>query len=101
MPIEADFDGDGITDFAVYQVSTGLWTVLKSSTANTQGFSVSYGGPGYTPVAGDYDDDGCADVAVYNTATGDWSILLSGSGFTASLVRHLGGPGSVPLPAFQ
>ncbi|HYP50583.1 MAG TPA: hypothetical protein VEQ34_06545, partial [Pyrinomonadaceae bacterium] len=31
VPIAAEFDGDGITDIAVFRPSTGWWYAIKSS----------------------------------------------------------------------
>ena len=73
--IKNDFDGDGKTDLAVYQESTGYWFIIYSST-----YSLSYiklGESGYTPVPGDFDGDGRTDLAVYQESTGYWFIMLS------------------------
>ena len=35
VPVPGDFDGDGRTDLAVFRPSTGMWFLLKSSTAFT------------------------------------------------------------------
>ena len=98
--MQADYDGDGYTDFAVYQTSTGIWSILRSNTAYVLGISVSLGGPTYTPVAGDWDGDGRADVGVYSTA-GAWSILLSRGNYTTALSRSWGGGAYTPVPQFQ
>ena len=100
VPVQADQDGDGITDFAVYQTSSGIWTILEVDERNAFGFTVAYGGPAYTPVAGDWDGDGRADVGVYDTA-GNWSILLTGGNYTTSFGKSWGGAGFAPLPVFQ
>ncbi len=44
----ADYDGDGQTDTAVYQQSSGNWFINQS----TDGFRShpSFGGPGFVPV---------------------------------------------------
>jgi hypothetical protein len=74
--------------------------MLKSSSGNAIGFTVAYGGPGFTPVAGDWDGDGRADVGVYQSSTGNWSILLSSGNYTTSLGRNWGGAGYAPVPGF-
>jgi len=43
-----DYDGDGKTDFAVYQAISGLWGVMLSS--NGEIFTTGFGGPGIVPV---------------------------------------------------
>jgi hypothetical protein len=90
----SDFDGDVRTDTAVYQRSTGDWSIVGS----TNGFSqqLAFGGTGFVPVTGDYDGDGRTDTAVYQTSTGHWFFVGSTSGFGAHL--NFGGAGFVPVP---
>jgi VCBS repeat protein len=90
----ADLDGDGWTDIAVYQTSTGNWFALGSEI----GFftpALNFGGSGFIPVVGDYDGDGQQDAAVYQTSTGNWFILQSSAGFR--IVPSFGGPGFDPV----
>jgi hypothetical protein len=98
VPVPADYDGDGIIDFGVYNVVTGLWYVVQSRVGWTTRLSVSWGGPGYTPVKGDYDGDGKSDLALYRASTGTWYILLSGANYTTTLTRSWGGAGYVAVP---
>ncbi len=77
-PVAADFDGDGITDPAVYR--NGQWFVLGSSA----GFSaISFGLATDIPMPGDYDGDGKADFAVYRPSEGTWYFMGSSEGFWA------------------
>jgi hypothetical protein len=76
-PMPGDFDGDGKTDVAVYQSTTGNWYVLLSSTSYTTSLSKNAGGTGWAPVPADYDGDGKTDFAVYNTSSGIWFVLKS------------------------
>jgi hypothetical protein len=31
VPVPGDYDGDGITDIAVWQPQTGIWHIIRSS----------------------------------------------------------------------
>jgi FG-GAP-like repeat len=95
-PVDADFDGEGVTDAAVYQSSSGNWFVVGSS-AGFFAPAVNFGGSGYLPVPGDYDGDGETDVAVYQQSTGNWFVVGSTSGFFTPAL-NFGGAGYIAVP---
>jgi hypothetical protein len=80
VPVPADYDGDGITDLAVYQLNAGNWYIWPSG--GGPGITAKFGGLGVIPVPSDYDGDGKADLATYYRAAGTWSIRLSRTGTT-------------------
>ena len=88
LPVQGDYDGDGKTDFAVYQASTGMWFALKSSTNYTTTIAISWGGGTFVARPGDFDGDGKQDLIVYDTTTGNWAILTSASNYTSSIARN-------------
>ena len=47
-PVPGDFDGDGKSDVAVYNDTTGWWYMIYSSSGSLD--YVKLGGMGYTPI---------------------------------------------------
>lgn len=80
----ADYNGDGFTDFAVF--NAGAWTIHYSGVSGGVitgvGASVSdtLGGAGDIPQSANFTGSANAELAVYNPVTADWSIKpVSGS----------------------
>jgi hypothetical protein len=84
IPVPADYDGDGITDAAVWRPSTGEWFVLLSASGGVSQVT-QWGASTDVPLPGDYDGDGETDFAVYrpsqdavivqNDSCGDWQTI--------------------------
>ncbi|BDX05671.1 hypothetical protein MACH26_11920 [Planctobacterium marinum] len=76
-PVAADYDGDGITDFAVVRSSKGIWIIRQSSTSDIVEVKTNFK-VGDIPVLGDFDGDGLADAAYRNPDERRWYIYPSG-----------------------
>jgi hypothetical protein len=74
-PGKIDYDGDGMTEFAVYRPGDGTW--LNRARPSTPIASVTLGTAGDVPVPGDYDGDGKTDQAIFRPSNGTWYILRS------------------------
>jgi len=62
-----DYDGDLLSDIAVFRPASGLWAIRQ--------ISRFYFGSGATiPLPGDYDGDGTTDSAFYQKEDGLWAI---------------------------
>src|SRR5690606_36098840 len=77
-----DYDGDGITDIAVWRTDggEGAFHIFESSTSTVR--VEPFGQDGDDPaITGDYDGDGSADVAVYRSpiTPGECSFYYRGS----------------------
>jgi len=94
-----DYNGDGITDIAIFRPSSGLWAV--------RGLGRSYfGTDGDRPASGDYDGDGITDIAVYRAATGLWAVkdltrVYYGSGSDTSVPGDYDGDGNCDIAVFN
>jgi hypothetical protein len=94
--VPEDYDGDHLTDFAVYQNNTGIWMALLSS-LNYAAVSASFGGNGYNPIPADFDGDQKADPALYHPASGTWMAMQSSQGYSV-ISGLLGGPAFSAMP---
>jgi hypothetical protein len=93
----SDFDGDGKTDLAVWQSSSGIWHIIKSANGATQLQQWGQSSLGDLAAPGDYDGDGKTDIAIFRPSDGNWYILTSANG--ASTIQNWGQNGDVPVPA--
>ena len=91
----ADFDGDGKTDFSVFAKSNGVWSVESSS--NSAATATQFGLATDKIRPGDYDGDGKSDVAVFRQSDGAWYILNSRDNSYRSF--YFGSPNDVPVSA--
>lgn len=66
----SDFDGDGVSDTAVFRPATGAWFLLRSSDNTTTAFP--FGLNGDVPIDGDFDGDGKNDAAIFRPSNGQW-----------------------------
>ena len=95
--VPGDYDGDRIADLAMYNPTTGNWTIKQSS--NQLVTTKQYGIPNLDHfVVGDFDGDLKEDVAVYRPSTGMWFFTRSSDGVQMGF--QLGVPNvDIPVPA--
>lgn len=89
--VSADYDGDKVSDFAVFHPGSGTWQMLQSKAGLV---TVQFGMRGDIPVHADYDGDGKTDIAVWRPSNGMWYVMQSVSGFRAT---QWGTAGDKPL----
>lgn len=89
----SNFDGDFLSDIAVFRPSTGVWYSFSIPTGVYQAFQFGLAGDRITP--GDYDGDGRTDFAVFRPSNGTWYIQRSTLGFTG---MQFGTNGDLPVP---
>lgn len=91
----ADFDGDGKTDFSVFARSNGVWSIENSS--NNAATATNFGLPTDKIRPGDYDGDGKSDIAVFRQSDGAWYIINSRDNSFRSF--YFGSPNDIPVSA--
>jgi hypothetical protein len=90
----SDFDGDGLTDLAVFRPADNSWYAKQSS--NSLLFIRQFGASGDRLAPGDYDGDGRTDIGVFRPSDGTWYLLNSSNG--ALRVRQFGTSDDLPVP---
>ncbi|MDD5484239.1 MAG: hypothetical protein PHP98_11425, partial [Kiritimatiellae bacterium] len=90
----ADYDGDGRTDLAVYDVVAGNWHLMS---AYGQYFPLSFGTAATLPMLGDYTGDGAEDFALFDSAAGEWRLYDVWTGQKFNM--RFGDSEMIPVPA--
>ncbi|MBI3986653.1 MAG: hypothetical protein HY343_07025 [Lentisphaerae bacterium] len=93
--VAGDYDGDGISDLAIFDSNTGFW-YIRSMAGDVVSWGTAWGWPGAKAVAGDYNGDNVSDMAVFDGNTGNWYIRTV-AGATLAWGTGWGWPGAVPV----
>jgi hypothetical protein len=92
-----DFDGDGMSDLALFRPGTAEWQVLTSSSAYLSALTIQWGVSTDVRVPGDYDGDGIDDLALYRPSTGTWYILQSSTQYSTYITQQWGNSTDTPV----
>lgn len=96
-PVINDFNGDGASDLAVYESSTGKW-FIRTLTGDVLVWDLKGGYAGAKPVPADYDGDGRCDLAIYDPVAFVWYVRTL-DGHALAWKKKAGFAGAIPVPA--
>jgi predicted outer membrane repeat protein len=99
-PVIGDFNGDGISDPAIWRGNTGVWIIPLSPSFTSYAF-YSWGTTGDTPIGADVDKDGQTDIGYWHPDDGVWGFLQSSESYSYSspLFFSWGKTGDIPAMA--
>lgn len=97
VALSGDFDGDTLTDFAVYR--DGTWYIDFFNDAVADRILIFGGSTAIdTPLVGDFNADGKADIGVYRN-TGEWYLDYNQDGVPDHISAFGGGAQDIPVLA--
>jgi len=85
IPFSGDFNGDGLTDLAIYNPTTFQYKYQINGSSSPSTFTIGSAGDTFLPVNGDYNGDGKTDFAVYDQTAAEFIIDTPGVG--QSIIR--------------
>ena len=91
-----DFDGDGKSDYALFDPEAGAFTIRRSGNGALDQITMS-SQRGNIAVSGLFDADAITDVGAFNPTTGSWTLRYGATGSTSTL--SFGKPTDLPVPA--
>ena len=96
IPLPDDYDGDSISDTAVWRPENGMWVIHPSIDPGSE-INIQWGLSSDIPVPRDYDGDGKADIAVWRPGDGVWYVLPSNDPGTYISIQW-GLSSDIPVP---
>ena len=93
-----DYDGDGASELAVYDNTSGAWYAYSLQSGQATVWGRAWGWSGAETVPGDYDGDAYSDMAVYDQGAGCWYIWSEARQESLLLALPWGWPGAETVP---
>ena len=87
-----DVDGDGLADAAVFDTTSGVWSIRGSATAYAATSTVAFGTANDIPLSGDFLGLGTEQLAVFRPLSGTWYVR-------GGPIRAWGTATDLPVPA--